>query len=484
MSKASHGLKKGQHLKLRIESIAAGGQGFTKYDGISIFVDRGVPGDLAELELYDVRKDFAHAKIANLIEPSKMRHEPPCKLFKVCGGCQWQHIQYEQQLNLKTDIVKQVIKHIAGLDDDIVQPIIGASDSLYYRNKVQFPVSSPKGSSRLLAGYYKEGSHELVNIKHCPVQPAELDLVLEACKIAAEHAGLSAYDEKSHTGLIRHFLGRYSFSQKQVLLTVVLNANTEAFQSLSGSLKRFADEIMEDLHAVVGVCVNFNTSRGNRILGQETKSVAGQDFIIEQLCSRHEQAPEVLQQGLRFQLSPASFFQVNSDQAVQLMDLVFDAVLDYKNSKGLDRLPLIVDAFAGVASIALWVAPLAERVLAIEEIQDAVNDAKKIMELNSINNVESICGRVEDVFPRLVADKSRPQIVILDPPRKGVDQAALKSVAQLEPDRIVYVSCNPATLARDLKILQESGYRTKLIRPLDLFPQTFHVESVSVLDRA
>ena len=483
MSKTEHPFRKNQKLTLKIESIASGGQGFARQGGLAIFVDRGVPGDVAEVELYDLRKDFAHAKILRVIEDSKARIEPPCKLFKVCGGCQWQHIAYDQQLELKTDIVRQALKHIGGLDSANVLPTIASPLPLNYRNKVQFPVASPHKSDRILAGYYKQGSHELVNIKHCPVQPELLDQVLEAAKTAAENARFSAYQENSHTGLIRHMIARYSFSEREVLFTVVLNMKPESFEKYLPSLTRFAEELMESIPAIVGVCANINNVRGNRIMGNTTKLITGRDYIIEKLASVHPKASEKMKEGLSFQLSPLSFFQVNSVQAVQLMDLVLSGVVEYAESNGMEKLPLIVDAFAGVASIALWVADRAEKVIAIEEIQDAVTDAAKVIDMNGITNVETRCGRVEDVFPQLVKEGQQAQIVILDPPRKGVDRSALESAAQLNPNRIIYVSCNPATLARDLKILKELGYECKSIQPVDLFPQTFHVESVSILDR-
>lgn len=483
MSKATHGFRKNQKLTLKIESIAAGGQGFAKQDGLAIFVDRGVPGDVAEIEIYDLRKDFAHARVLRVIEGSPMRAEAPCKLFNVCGGCQWQHIIYDKQLELKTDIVKQALKHIGGLDPELVLAAIASELPLNYRNKVQFPVGSPHKSDRILAGYYKQGSHELINIKHCPVQPELVDEILEVAKTAAENAGYSAYQESTHTGLIRHMIARYSFSEQEVLFTVVLNMKAEIRADFQSSLERFADELMQAVPQVVGFCVNFNDQRGNRIMGNTTKLVRGRDFIIEKLASQHPKASEKLRQGLKFQLSPVSFFQVNSVQAVRLMDLVLDAVVQYGEANSLKKVPLIVDAFAGVASIALWVSDLADRVVAIEEVQDAITDAAKIIKMNSVENVEPLHGKVEDLFPKMVSEGTEAPIVILDPPRKGVDASALKSVAGLNPERIIYVSCNPATLARDLKTLKELGYECKSIQPVDLFPQTFHVESVSVLDR-
>lgn len=479
MAKNNHKLARNQKLISRIESIAAGGQGVCKHEGTPIFVDRAVPGDLAELELYDVRKDFAHARIVKLVEPSDMRTEAPCKLFKVCGGCQWQHIKYEQQLALKTDIVRQVIQRIAGLNPDLVKNAIAAADPLNYRNKVQFPVAQPKNSDRILAGYFKEGSHELVNIKHCPVQPGKLDELLERAKEAAESAGLPAYDEKTHSGLLRHFFFRHSAFFKTSLLTIVLNARSDQLSEFKRRLNAFVKEM--DRGDLAGICVNFNPSKGNRILGNQTLCLSGQDFIIERLQSLHASAPQKLKDGLDFKLSPASFFQVNSAQAVALMDLVLDEVLSFCSQEEGVAHPLIIDAYAGVATIAQWVAPLAEKVLAVEEIKAAVDDARGILQMNAIENVELIEGTVESVFPDLLHAQTKADIIILDPPRKGVDKTALEAAAGMKPKRIIYVSCNPATLARDLRLLAEMGYRTKSVQPVDLFPQTYHVESVSVL---
>ncbi len=469
---------------MQIASIAAGGQGVTRYNGIPIFVDRAVPGDFVELEIYDLRKDFAHAKITELISGSEMRQAPPCKLFKLCGGCQWQHINYQAQLELKKDILCQVLSRIGGLPAELVLAPLASESALHYRNKVQYPVASPRNSSRILAGYYKEGSHELVNIKHCPVQPEPLDAIIESAKSLAEKAGLSAYDEKSHSGLIRHFLVRYSFSEKHALFTLVLNEKQETLvDELKERLEGFASGLIAKHPELQGVSLNFNSAKGNKILGEKTENIAGKNYIVEKLASKHEHAPLSLKNGVSFILSPESFFQVNSQQAAMLMDLVFDAVYKYRQSTGKDSLPLLIDAFAGVGSIAFWVSSLAQKVIAIEEIEAAAANAREIARENSISNLDMRCGTVETVFPELAKAGLTADIVILDPPRKGVSRESLESVLKLAPGRIVYVSCNPATLARDLKILEAGGYRTLSIQPLDLFPQTFHIESVTILDK-
>ena len=304
MSKTIHNLKKHVQVRLRIETIAPGGQGFARHESLPVFVDRGVPGDLAEVELYDIRKNFSQARIVQILEPSPLRVEPPCKLFSVCGGCQWQHISAEAQLELKKDMVCQAVEHIGGLDPKIVLPALSSPQTLHYRNKVQYPVGSPSKSTRILAGYYKENSHELINIKHCPVQPEILDQVLEAAKSAAELSGFSAYDEKTHRGLLRHIILRYSFASQETLVTVVLNAAPASFAELESRLNKFAGTLMDACPSVAGFCLNFNNQRGNRIMGKQTKLVRGREFIVEKLASKLQHAPEILRAGLQFQLSP------------------------------------------------------------------------------------------------------------------------------------------------------------------------------------
>jgi len=515
-TKAKHCLQKGQVVRATIASLAPGGEGVTREQGPAIFVDRVAPGDVVDIELFDVRNDFAKGNAVRLIEPSAQRAEPPCQLFKVCGGCQWQHLGYEWQLKAKEDLVRQTIKHIAGLDAEIVLPTLPAPLPFYYRNKVQFPVAQPKGSKRILAGYYKRNSHDLVNIKHCPVQPEPLDRMLAAVKEVCEVHGFYAYAERSRSGLLRHIVARYSFDRQQVLLTLVLNADGGQAQSGSavaasagdadddplkaqparqrysaarspaqaGSVPSahelvrrsgpLARQVMEAVPEIRGVCLNFNPDAGNRILGDVTVCVAGQEHIIERIAAEQADAPERLRQGLEFRLSSQSFFQVNSRQIAALLEEVRASVMGFTQ--------LAVDAYAGVGTIALWLAPVCARVIAVEEHGGAVADGVANCSLNDLGNVEFRQGRVEEVLPAITAEGQMPSVLILDPPRKGISEQVLAHIAKMEVERIVYVSCNPATLARDLRILAGNGYKTRKIRPIDMFPQTYHVESVAVLD--
>jgi 23S rRNA (uracil1939-C5)-methyltransferase len=488
-------LERGQHVTLRFLSLTPTGAGISKDYGRPVFVDRVAPGDLAEVEIFDVRKDFARGKVVRLLEPSPVRDKPPCPIFTVCGGCQWQHMTYEAQVDAKTDIVKQAIEHIGHLEPSLVLPTIGAAESLHYRNKVQFPVRNPQGSQRILAGYFKQDSHELVNVKFCPIQPSALDVMLENVKEVCEQNAIWAYDEKTHKGSLRHINARYSFATEKIMVTLVVNMRAKTDEEFARSplgerLIQVANEIMSAQPQISGVCVNLNPEAGNRILGDVTLCLAGDPYIEEVLSSDHDGFPELLKKGITFRLSSSSFFQVNTRQAVRLLEVIYEQASELL--KDVEK-PVIVDAFAGVGTMALWLSPLAGRVIAIEEQESAVQDGELNAKRNGISNVEFRHGTVETVLPELLAQGVEPHLIILDPPRKGLSPETLAALKEFGAPGIIYASCNPATLARDLRILNEGqanepnlstvGYKTKQIQPVDLFPQTYHVESVTTLKR-
>lgn len=477
MSESTH-LYKRQKLVVDIESIAPGGEGVSKDQGIPIFISRSVPGDRLEVEIYDIRKTVAFAKPTSILAASANRCEPPCKLFKVCGGCQWQHISYEAQLQYKTEIVKQALKHIGKFSDAPVRNTIASATPFHYRNKVQYPVSHPANSARILAGYYREGSHELVNIKHCPIQPLLIDTVIAKLKELLEAASIKAYDEKTQSGLLRHIVCRISQASNQVLVALVVNAGREQAGNLQQSFLPIATGLMKTIPEVAGVCLNFNPHAGNRIMTMDSLCLQGSDHIEEILYSHLEGAPAILQAGLKFKLSPTSFFQVNSLQAESLLDLVLEQAL-----AATPQPQLIIDAYAGVGTIAFWLAATAQKVIALEEAPSAVQDGRQNLLLNGIGNVEMQEGTVETLLPELLAKNLQPDILVLDPPRKGVSPEAMASFLKLNSHRIIYVSCNPASLGRDLRLLVEHGYKLTSVQPIDMFPQTYHVESVSLLER-
>ncbi len=492
--------KKGQIVQLLISSLNSKGEGISKDLGPCVFINRTAPGDHIEAEIFDVRKDFARGHLIKLIESSPERTEPPCKLFKVCGGCQLQHLNYQYQLKVKHDIICQAMEHIGKLDPSSVLPVLPAISALAYRSKVQFPVASPNNSSRILAGYYQQNSHQLVNIKHCPVQPEPLDRVLSAAKQACHEECISAYNEITHSGLLRHITARCTSSNNPVLVTLVVNARPQELPL--DKLRLAAGKIMHKVPEVKGVCLNFNPLAGNRIFGETTICLVGESFIEDRLSTRQINYPAQFKQclhfqdeadfrppvpyagapreGIRFRLSPTSFFQVNPLMSIELLDVVFNAVIE--NNPHPDLIPdLIVDAYAGVGAIALWLASIARQVIAIEENPTAIEDGQVNLELNQITNVSFCSGTVEKHMAALRQQSIKPEVLILDPPRKGLSLEVLSSTLALSCPLIIYISCNPATLARDLAALTQGGYKIKSIQPLDMFPHTYHVESVAIL---
>lgn len=494
--KRVHSLGRGQRLEVEIESLAAGGEGVAHHDGIAIFVGRVAQGDKVEVELFDVRKSFARAKVVKLLTPSKTRVQAFCKYFDRCGGCQWQHIAYSAQLDAKKEIVRNAIVRVGQLTGVSVGEPLAAPSPSRYRNKVQYPVQEGRKPGSIEAGYFEENSHTLVDLDECPVQPDKLDTVLQVVKRELVLHNFLAYDERSQDGLIRHICARQSFFNGDILVTLVIYA--EGLKSISEETREafesLAEQLMEQVPEVKGVCLNFNAESGNKILGDTTIVLAGDSEIEEVLQSKRENRPQQLKDGVKFRLSTSSFFQINSEQAANLFDEVYDAVEAIKQKKGNEPLE-IIDAYAGVGAIAMWLAPLAQSVLAIEEHEQAVKDGVKTVALNNVKIIDFDEGKVEDVLSKLADEKTFCDVLVIDPPRKGVSPQVIECLLKLAPEHIVYVSCNPQTLARDLRLLQDGillssedketviGYKTEHVKPVDLFPQTHHIESVTVLEK-
>jgi len=482
-------LEKGKQVELTIESLAPGGEGVSKDFAIPIFINKAAPGDRLLVEIYDNRRTFAKASLVKVVEPSQDRVEAQCKLFKVCGGCQWMHLSYEAQLLRKKAIIEQALRHIGGEEiSNLCREVIGSTIpsqlQFAYRNKVNLPVRNPNHSKRILAGYFETNSHKLVNIKHCPIQPSLLDEVLEQIKELAEKYEFNAYDETTGKGLLRHIQMRFSEAHKNVLVTLIVNGSSDKSPP---RLKKLADDLMSQNESVVGVCINFNQLKGNRILAEETICLAGKPYIEEVLRTNEPDFPDLLKQGLTFQLSPTSFFQINTSQAVTLLELITAEIRTYlkqNNLKDGANNITVLDAYAGVGSIALWLSPFVAEVLAVEDNADAVKDGMRNVSLNGIENIQFHQSKVEDFLPSLLKEGKSVPIVVLDPPRQGLNPTVIDSIRALSPDMIIYVSCNPVTLSRDLRlILASSGYKVEKIIPVDLFPQTYHVESVTVIKK-
>ena len=394
--------------------------------------------------------------------------KPRCPYFGTCGGCQLQHLAYEDQLALKTEMVRESLAK-EGLAEIEVKPIMGMYDPWFYRNKIQFPIRAQ--NNRLQMGYFKQKTHEVVNIKECYIQDPFLTEIAQIARKIFEERELSAYDEKTGKGLLRHFIGRSGFRTNEILLGIVVNGKgLPAGFTVADDIKRQErlmirlaqrhddyPELKKKPH-IVGIVQNENINRGNLILGHHNTKLLGSSFMRERLGKYN------------FRVHLPSFFQVNPVQA----EKIYDLAKQYADLAGGE---VVVDAYAGIGTIAFWLAKQAGSIIGIEEREEAVKDANENIKLNSMANITMKVGLIEKVFPK-VAD-----VVILDPPRGGCSEKALESVVRSGARKIVYVSCNPETLARDLKVLS-SHYKTELVQPVDMFPQTNHVEAVAKLSRS
>ena len=449
--------------EIHIDSLAYGGEGVGKIDGLTVFVPDSVTGDDLKIEMVSVKKSFAKAKIIEIIKPSKHRVKPPCALFNVCGGCQWQHVSYDEQLVAKKKIVEDNIKKIAHLDVK-VNDVIGGDCNSEFRCKVQYPVQQTKVSKRFLAGYYQKASHDLVNIKYCPIQPDIINKITQFIRETAQELGINAYNEKKKMGVLRHLVYRYSQTHKKLILIVVISAH----QTIP-EVVELCRAVMLEFSEVAGVLINFNTSHTNLILGKKTELIRGKDFVEEVL------------EGRKFKISANSFFQVNPSAAVKMFDTV------YKMVENIGGKPSILDVYSGVGNFSIWVKALASTITSIEENPSAIKDALENIELNRDiqgADIETIEGNAEDTLQKLIESNRKFDVTIIDPPRKGCSESTLNAVAELTNKCIIYVSCNPSTLARDLKLLSEKGFIPEYIQPVDMFCHTYHVESIAVLKRS
>lgn len=442
-------------LVVRIEKLSNLGTGIARVDGFVIFVENACPEDELKVKVTKVSKNYANAKIIEVIKPSPHRVEPFCALQKVCGACQLQFIDYDYQLELKRRMVEDAMRSIGGFDIDIPKTV-SSPEIIAYRHKVQYPVSQTKVSRRILAGYYKPNTHEIVNIKHCPIQPRICDDIIEFIRIKCFDFGISGYNEKKHAGDLRHVVLRVSAATGMVLVTLVVNS-----KKVFPRLKAFCNEIFAEFKQVAGVCVNFNTKKTNVILSDETECVCGKDFVKEKILNK------------TFRIGANTFFQINPKSA----ENIFAYVKNY--IKENFETPTVLDAYAGIATFGIIVSDVAQKVVSVEENTESIEKAREVLELNNIDNVEL---HNEDTAKFCKKTKRKFDVIILDPPRKGCSQESLNEVLRLSKGKIIYVSCNPATLARDLKYLCEQGCNIESVQPFDMFCHTYHVENVAVIN--
>lgn len=443
----------GEEYITEIGKLSNAGEGICRINGCVVFVKNTCPEDKLKIKITHTSKNYSNAEITEIITPSKHRTEPFCAMQKVCGACQLQYIDYNYQLEIKRQIVQDALHSIAGIDIEV--PLTMPSPyNKCYRHKVQYPVSQTKVSKRLLAGYYKQQTHEIINIKHCPIQPEICDNIIDFIRENAPNYKISGYNEKLHTGDLKHIVLRISSTDDKVLVTLVING-----KKVSGNIKNFSETLFDKFESITGVCLNLNPQKTNVILSDNTICVAGEDFIEEKTLDK------------TFKIGADTFFQVNPKSAENIFSYVKEEIKKSGN-------PTVLDAYAGIATFGILISDTAKDVVSVESNKSSVAKAKEVLELNSINNVEL---HANDTTKYLKSVKRKFDITVLDPPRKGCTKESLDEVLLHTKNKIIYVSCNPATLARDLKYLIEKDCKLESIQPFDMFCHTYHVETVAVI---
>lgn len=451
--------KGGDVLEVVAQKLVYEGDALVKIDGYPIFIEGACPEDRLKIRITKANKNYANAVIEEILEPSPHRIKPFCPIHNVCGGCGWQHINYDFQLEQKRNIVEETIKKFTGKDIEI-KPVLASPETKAFRSKIQYPVSQTKVSKRLLAGYYKKGSHELVNIKFCPIQPKIIDKITEFIRQNAQELGISGYNEKLHKGELRHLVYRMSKSENECIVIFVVNDT-----KLNDKFKKLAKKVMAEFAHVKGCLINYNTLRGNLIMTNDTRKIQGENHIIEKIDDKI------------YKVSANSFFQVNIGSAKNIFEHVKNIIAtNYRNAR-------VLDAYSGVSSFGIWLSDVAKEVVSVEEAPSATKDAAENVVLNNVQNLTALNGDAKKIFEELIQKGEKFDVTVLDPPRKGCEKESLDFAIKLSEKAIIYVSCNPTTLARDLKYLHENGFETQYIQPVDMFCHSYHIESIAYLKR-
>lgn len=461
-------LKNGQIAETEIVDYTSDGQGVCRIDGCAVFVPNAIRGEVCEVKVVKAGKNTAVGKIERIIKGSEHRIPRACPYAKLCGGCQFMHMDYEAECELKENRVRTALERIGGVvftvgdDAHLVPPaaflpIVPSAQTESYRNKAQYPVASQKGSA--VAGFYKERTHQVVPIDRCLILPQDTDDA-KACVLAwMKKYKVAPYDEETGKGLVRHIYVRKGFASGEILVCIVANGSTLPHEDA------LIEALKKSVKGLKTVVLSVNHRQGNAVLGDKFRTLYGDGTIEDTLC------------GLRFRLSPRSFYQVNHDQAERL----YAAAIDAAQLTGKET---VLDLYCGTGTITLCLARKGGKAYGVEIIEQAIADAKENAKRNGIENAEFFCADAGQAAVKFAQDGIKPDVIVIDPPRKGVSPDVIDAMVQMAPSRIVYVSCDPATLARDVKMLTERGYAVKTAQPFDLFPRTAHVESVVLLSRA
>lgn len=434
-----------------ITGLGSSGEGVGKVDGFTVFAQGALPGETVEVELEIVKKNYAAGAVTAIIEAASERVEPLCPVYEECGGCQLQHLSYAGQLAAKEQQVRDALQRIGHLQAVKVLPIIGEDDPWYYRNKMQFPVATETGTLEI--GCYAASTHQVVDVASCRIQKQRNNDIVAAARQWMAQYEVPAYDEKTGKGVVRHLMGRVGVNTGEVMAVIITSG-----YDLPHS-KELIKMLREAVPGLKSVVQNINKKQTNIVMGTKTRLLYGKNTIRDRLGT------------LKFNISAQSFFQVNSAQAEKL----YNTAVEFAALTGNET---VIDCYCGTGTISLYLAKHAKKVYGVEIIAPAIEDARRNADDNRCENAEFILGDAAVKMQELTEQGVRPDVVLLDPPRAGCDEKVLAAIAQVQPQRIVYVSCNPASLARDLAYLEHNGYQATLAQPVDMFPMTHHVECV------
>lgn len=448
-------IKKNDRIKLNIDGCSSNGSGIGRHEGMAIFVPATAVGDEITAHILKVKKNYAFAKVEEVLSASKDRIAPECPVYLKCGGCVFSHMKYDAEKEIKADHVRECFKRIGGVNPEF-EPIIGGDSEKHYRNKAQYPVAIDNGEIKI--GFYSSHSHRVVHCPDCLLQPVEFGGILGAFCDYIKENNVSIYDETAHTGVLRHIYLRKGTASGETMVCAVING--KKLPNEDGLVSR----LLESDGSIKSIIVNSNTEDTNVILGKKCRILWGNDSITDILC------------GLKFKISPLSFYQVNRNQAERL----YNKAAEYASLTGKET---VLDLYCGAGTIGLSMAKNAKEIIGAEIVPEAIEDAKINAEINGIKNARFICGDAAKAAETLEKEGVTPDVIILDPPRKGCSEDMLKTAARMQPERIVYVSCDPATLARDCGIFDSLGYTAVKATPVDMFPRTGHVETVCLLTK-
>ena len=479
-------MKKNDIFELEITDMGTDGEGIGHYDGMTFFVKDALIGDVITARATKLKKNYGYARVEEIKTPSTFRVEPKCALHKRCGGCQIQALSYEKQLEFKNDKVRNNLMRIGGFSEEELSakmaPPVGIDDPYRYRNKAQFPVGRDKDGN-IITGFYASRSHNIIPVDDCMLGVPVNKEILDIIKAWMNECGIEPYDEVSRTGLVRHVLIRYGFTSKQIMVCLVINA--DGLGSKRGA-ENVADKLCERLSKIEGmtsISYNINKENTNVILGKKTVCIWGKPYIEDtiHLLSYSDFTPQGT--GITYQISPQSFYQVNPKQTEKL----YSTALEFAGLTGKES---VWDLYCGIGTISLFLSQRAKKVYGVEIVPQAIDDAKNNAKINGITNAEFFVGKAEEVLPEFYAnarkndaDMLTPDVIVVDPPRKGCDEKCLDTMLKMEPQRIVYVSCDSATLARDLKILCEEKYELVKWQAFDQFSHTGHCEAICLLTK-